>query len=70
MNTQCPECEFWIQVPSSMELWDTLACPKCHTELQLISDQPPELDYADSDGPFYDDEDEDELYDDDDEDEY
>jgi hypothetical protein len=50
-----------IKVPNSAELWDTLVCPRCHTELQLINERPPELDYAD----FEDDYDEDE-YDDDD----
>jgi len=65
MRALCPECESWIQLPRSLELWDTLPCPNCHTELQLISDSPPELDYADFDED-YDDEDYDE--DDDDED--
>jgi hypothetical protein len=49
MNAQCPECESWIPVPHGMELWDNLACPRCYTELRLISDSPPSLDYADYD---------------------
>ncbi len=60
MKAQCPECDAWIRVPGSVELWDTMECPTCNAELQLISTNPPELDYADFDD--YDDED----YDDDD----
>jgi lysine biosynthesis protein LysW len=45
-----------------MELWDTVICPDCDTELQLISLNPPELDYADYDEDFddYDEEDDEE----------
>ena len=73
MNAQCPECDAWIRVPGSAELWDTLVCPRCHTELQLISDRPPELDYADHDSDYDDDDefgdyDDYDDYDDDDED--
>jgi uncharacterized paraquat-inducible protein A len=66
MNAQCPECDSWVQVPTTAEVWDTVVCPRCHTELQLISDNPAELDYADYDTD-YDDDDED---DDDDDDDY
>jgi lysine biosynthesis protein LysW len=68
MKAQCPECDSWVQVPRSSELWDTVVCPRCHTELQLISENPPELDYADLDDEDYDDEYDDEdldFYDDD-----
>jgi uncharacterized paraquat-inducible protein A len=65
MRAQCPECDSWVNVSTSLELWDTLSCPKCHAELQLIDDNPPELDYADSD-----DDDDDDDYDDDDDDDY
>jgi hypothetical protein len=66
MKAQCPECDNWVQVPRSAELWDTLVCARCHTELQLINENPPELDYADLDVD-YDDDDYDVLedYDDD-----
>lgn len=67
MNAQCPECDSWIQVPTSAELWDTLVCPRCHTELQLISDGPPELDYADAEFAY---EDYDDDYEDDEDDYY
>jgi lysine biosynthesis protein LysW len=65
MKAQCPECDSWIEVPNSAELWDTLICPRCHTELQLISERPPELDYADFEDDYDDDYDD---YDDDDDD--
>jgi hypothetical protein len=58
-----------VSVPRSAELWDTLVCPRCHTELQLISDDPPELDYADFDEDLEDYDEDYDLYDDDDEDE-
>ena len=63
MNAQCPECDSWIKVSRSAELYDTLICPRCHTELQLISESPPELDYADHEPAYEDDYDD---YDDDD----
>jgi len=58
LKAQCPECDVWIRVSSSVELWDTITCPECEAELQLISLNPPELDYADYDED-YDDSDED-----------
>lgn len=60
MNAQCPECESWIRVPNSAELWDNLVCPRCHTELQLIGDSPPTVGYADYEAA-YDDADEDDF---------
>ena len=66
MQVQCPECESFFNVPRSSEVWDTFPCPRCHTELQLISDSPFEVNYADVDE--YDDEDDD--FDDVDDDEY
>ena len=69
MRAQCPECDSWIQVPRSAELWDTLVCTRCHTELQLVNESPAEVDYADLDEEYEDfDEDYDEFDDDDDED--
>jgi len=63
MKAQCPECDAWIRVPGAVELWDTMDCPECNTELQLISANPPELDYADFDD-YDDDLDDDDLDDD------
>jgi hypothetical protein len=70
MNAQCPECDSWIPVPKSAEVWDTFVCPRCHTELQLINDRPPEVDYADLEDDLedYDDYDDDDYDDDDDDD--
>jgi hypothetical protein len=62
MNAQCPECESLIRVPSSAEIWDNLVCPRCHTELRLISDSPLALDYADYGGALDDDDDDDYDY--------
>lgn len=59
LRAQCPECDAWIRIPASMELWDTLTCHECDTELQLINLAPPELDYADFDDEDYEDFDED-----------
>jgi hypothetical protein len=66
MNAQCPECDSLIQVPPSAEVWDNLVCPRCHTELQLISDQPLMLGYADPDNEYGEYEDDDGFYFDDD----
>lgn len=65
MKALCPECDSWIQVPRSAELWDTIICSRCQTELQLIEENPPELDYADFSIEYDDD-----SYDDDDDDDY
>ena len=65
MKAQCPECDAWITISVSLELWDLLSCPKCRTKLQLIDDDPLELDYADSDDDDDDDDDDDEDEDDD-----
>jgi alpha-aminoadipate carrier protein LysW len=59
MKAQCPECDAWVQVPGSIELWDTVICAECDTELQIISLDPLELDYADFEEDDDDDEDED-----------
>jgi len=67
LNAQCPECDTWVRIAASMELWDTVICPDCDTELQLISLNPPELDYADYDEDY---DDSDDYDDDDDDDEY
>jgi lysine biosynthesis protein LysW len=64
MKAQCPECDSWIILPKSLELWDIIVCPQCDTSLQLVSDRPPELDYEDY---SYDDDDD---YDDDNDDDY
>jgi hypothetical protein len=71
MNAQCPECESSVPIPRASELWDTVICPFCQTELQLISESPPELDYADYDDELDLDDEYDEVDDDDDwEDDY
>jgi lysine biosynthesis protein LysW len=65
MRAQCPECDAWVSLSRALGLWDVVVCPGCDTELQLISLNPPELDYADHDN----DEDYDDDYDYDEEDE-
>ena len=55
MRAQCPECDAWIKIPGSTELWDVLLCPNCDADLQLINVDPPELDYAGYDDDYDDD---------------
>ena len=62
MNAQCPECDSWVAIPTSVKLWDTHSCPECDTELQLVSLNPAELDYAGWDDDDYDDDDDDDYY--------
>ena len=68
----CPDCQSSIVLPPSPELWMRVTCPECGTQLEIVDDNPWELDYAeDSDGDeeagdtYYEDYDDDTLVDDD-----
>lgn len=62
MKAQCPECDNWIQLSDSINMWDVVECPQCKTELLLVSDDPYELDYADEYEDDYDDDYDDEEF--------
>ena len=68
MQVQCPECESFINAPRASEVWDTFPCPLCQTELQVISDSPIEVVYADAEES--DDDYDDDDFDDDDDDDF
>jgi lysine biosynthesis protein LysW len=55
---QCPDCQSNVNLPSNPELWMRLTCPECGTQLEIVDDDPWDLDYAED---FEDDELEDEL---------
>ena len=44
--TWCPDCETRIQVPRTLALRDQLECPECTRLLEVINEDPLELDYA------------------------
>ena len=54
---KCPDCQSNISLPPKPELWMRITCPECGTQLEIVDDDPWELDYAE-------DFDEDELDDD------
>ncbi len=42
----CPDCQSTIALPATPELWMRVTCPECGTQLEIIDDNPWELDYA------------------------
>lgn len=46
LKARCPECLAAIWLKESVELWDPVICPECHTSLEVTSLRPPSLDYV------------------------
>jgi len=44
-HAPCPYCEFLIPMAPAVRLWQVVNCPRCFTELEVISLDPPEMDY-------------------------
>jgi lysine biosynthesis protein LysW len=42
----CPDCQSSIALPPTPELWMRVTCPECGTQLEIVDDNPWELDYA------------------------
>lgn len=42
----CPDCQSSITLPPAPELWMRVTCPECGTQLEIVDDNPWELDYA------------------------
>lgn len=42
----CPDCDGRIMLSSQVEVGLTLVCPYCDAELEVISVDPPEVDWA------------------------
>ncbi len=42
----CPDCDGGIMLSSQVEIGLTLICPHCEAELEVISIDPPEVDWA------------------------
>jgi lysine biosynthesis protein LysW len=63
LKTRCPECLAAVWLKDSVEQWDPVTCPECHTALEVTSLRPLTLDYMnewdDDDDDLFDDEDED-----------
>jgi alpha-aminoadipate carrier protein LysW len=69
----CPDCDEKIVLNPDVELGLRFVCPNCDVELEVISVDPLEIDWAyddswDEDEEYDDEEDDDEEYDDDDDD--
>jgi lysine biosynthesis protein LysW len=45
-TAECPDCQSSITLPPSSELWMRITCPECGTQLEIVDDNPWELDYA------------------------
>jgi lysine biosynthesis protein LysW len=53
---KCPDCQSNINLPPKPELWMRITCPECGTQLEIVDDNPWELDYTeDTDGDLADD---------------
>lgn len=46
LRARCPECDSWVPLKDSVELWDLVICPHCNTTLEVIDMRPPKLDFA------------------------
>ncbi len=42
----CPDCQSDITLPPAPEMWMRITCPECGTQLEIVDDNPWELDYA------------------------
>ncbi|MBZ0277182.1 MAG: lysine biosynthesis protein LysW [Anaerolineae bacterium] len=45
-TVECPECAADVTVPADAMANEILSCPECGTELEIISLNPLEVDYA------------------------
>lgn len=43
--TICPLCEGSVLIPRSLKVDSTLFCPRCDCLLQVVSIEPPEVDF-------------------------
>ena len=46
LKAQCPFCTSEVLLSIVVEQWDIVTCNECLTELQVVTVNPPELDYA------------------------
>ncbi len=61
LKARCPECLAPIWLKDTVELWDPVTCPECHTALEVTSLRPLTLDYmAEEWGDEFDDEEDEE----------
>jgi transcription elongation factor Elf1 len=63
----CPSCDEDVLVPGKTKLGATIVCGRCGCQLEVISTNPIELDWASDDLDELDDEEDDEEFDDEDE---
>lgn len=45
LKARCPECLAAIWLKETVEQWDPVTCPECHTILEVASIRPLTLDY-------------------------
>lgn len=64
LRARCPNCNSWVSLRDTAEVWDLVDCPECNSLLEVVDLRPPTLDNATSD--FDDDYDDDEEWGDDD----
>ena len=45
-NVYCPACTRVIQLPKEIKVQDLINCPHCSSMLEYVSQDPPNLDWA------------------------
>jgi lysine biosynthesis protein LysW len=45
LKARCPECLAGIWLKETVEMWDPVTCPECHTALEVVKLRPLTLDY-------------------------
>ncbi len=58
IKAECPECGSTIPLPRGVKLWMEIRCPHCRAGLEVVNDEPWELDflYGDEEDDDWDDE--------------
>jgi lysine biosynthesis protein LysW len=45
IKAECPECGSTIPLPRGVKLWMEIRCPHCRAGLEVVNDEPWELDF-------------------------
>ncbi len=57
-RARCPACGNRVFLRDQAEVWDSVTCPSCNAQLEIVDLRPPTLDYADHAANDWDDDDE------------
>jgi lysine biosynthesis protein LysW len=42
----CPDCQSKVRLPANPDLWMRVTCAECGTQLEIVDDEPWQLDFA------------------------